>query len=67
MPDRLLDMRAASTVMQYQVVTRGRRLWQLDARAGVYEAFVLSEKTELDTARAALIADIERDGTIHGR
>ena len=63
----LVDLRTASTVMQHQIVVRGRRLWSLDARAGIYEAFILSEKLELDAARGALLADIAREGKVHGR
>ncbi|ABL00544.1 type VII toxin-antitoxin system MntA family adenylyltransferase antitoxin [Pelobacter propionicus] len=63
----LLDLRAASTVMQYQVITRGERWWGRDVRAGIYEAAILSEKTELDRSRAELLGDILREGTIHGR
>ncbi len=65
-PVDLLDLRAASTVMQYQVVHGGRRLWARDVGAGLYECFVLSEKTALDEARAGLLADIAATGTIHG-
>lgn len=61
----LLDMRSASTVMQYQIITTGVRWWAKDSQAGVYESFVLSEKTELDQARAGLMADIQRSGRIH--
>ncbi|MCZ7019308.1 type VII toxin-antitoxin system MntA family adenylyltransferase antitoxin, partial [Salmonella enterica] len=53
-PVDLLDLRAASTVMQYQVITTGRRLWNKDSQAGIFESYILSEKTELDTARAGL-------------
>ncbi len=63
----LLDFRAASTIMQYQIITTGTRLWAQDHRAGLYESFVLSEKTALDEARAPLLAVIQREGTIHGR
>lgn len=63
----LLDMRAASTVMQYQIVTTGQRWWARDAQAGVFEAAVLSDKTELDTARAGLLADIRERGSVYGR
>ncbi|MCD5995685.1 nucleotidyltransferase domain-containing protein [Pseudomonas sp. CDFA 602] len=63
----LVDLRAASTVMQYQIITRGRRLWTKNEVAGIFEAFVLSEKTSLDSARAGLIEDIQREGIIHGR
>lgn len=66
-PVDLVDLRAASTVFQYQIITTGECLWALDAQAAIYESFILSEKTALDAARAGLIADIERTGTIHGR
>ncbi|MEJ5280234.1 nucleotidyltransferase domain-containing protein [Pseudomonas sp. C 49-2] len=66
-PVDLLDLRAASTVMQYQVITIGRRLWNKDSQAGIFESYILSEKTALDTARAALLADIQQKGKVHGR
>ena len=63
----LVDLRAASTVMQYQVITAGRRLWQRDGRAALYESFILSDKTELDEARAGVLQDIQREGRVYGR
>ena len=66
-PVDLLDLRAASTVMQYQIITTGERWWARDAQAALFEAAVLSEKTALDTARAGLLADIQKEGTIYGR
>lgn len=63
----LLDLRAASTVMQYQIVTTGQRWWAKDAQSALYEAAILSEKTALDTARAGLLADIKEMGKIYGR
>jgi predicted nucleotidyltransferase len=66
-PVDLLDFRAASTVMQYQILTTGERWWAPDSRADIYEAAILSEKTELDTARAGLLADIQQRGSIYGR
>lgn len=66
-PVDLLDLRAASTVMQYQVIITGQRLWSVGLAAGLFETFVLSEKTSLDEARAPLMADIQRTGKIHGR
>lgn len=47
----LLDLRAVSTVMQYQVITTGRRLWAKDNQADCFDAFVLNEKLSLDEAR----------------
>lgn len=66
-PVDLLDLRAASTVMQYQVITTGERWWAKDVQAALFESAVLSDKTELDNARAGLLADIQATGVIHGR
>ncbi|MCU1737171.1 MULTISPECIES: nucleotidyltransferase domain-containing protein [unclassified Pseudomonas] len=66
-PVDLIDLRAATTVMQYQIVTRGRRLWAKDVQAGLFESFILSEKTALDTARAGLLKDIQEEGIVYGR
>lgn len=63
----LLDLRAATTVMQYQIITAGQRWWALDGQAPLFEAAILSEKTALDTARAGLLADIQQRGTVYGR
>ena len=65
-PVDLLDLRATSTVMQYQVITTGRQLWSAGLAAGLFECYVLSEKTELDTARAPLMVDILASGKVHG-
>ena len=54
--------------MQYQIITTGECWWQLDVQAGIYEAFILSEKTALDTARAELIiSGYSKNGSIYGR
>ncbi|MCA1939092.1 MAG: nucleotidyltransferase domain-containing protein [Dechloromonas sp.] len=66
-PVDLLDFRAASTVMQYRILTTGERWWVANTAVDGYEAGVLSDKTELDTARAPLLADIQREGRIHDR
>jgi len=63
----LLDLRAASTVMQYQIITTGERLWAKDSTAALFEAAILSDKTALDTARAGVLEDIQRRGTVYGR
>lgn len=63
----LLDLRAASTVLQYQVITTGQRWWALDGQAALYESAILSEKTTLDTARAGLLTDIGKRGSVYGR
>lgn len=64
-PVDLLDFRAASTVMQHQILTTGRRLWSKEPQASLYECFVMSEKTHLDEARAKLLADIAQRGSVY--
>jgi len=67
-PVDLLDLRAASTVMQYQVITLGQRWWAYDdLQASLYEIMILREKTELDEARSHILKDIEKRGTVYGR
>ncbi len=66
-PVDLLDLRAASTVLQHQILITGQRWWALDAQAALFEAAMLSEKTALDEARAGLLADIRQRGTVYAR
>lgn len=67
----LLDFRAASTVMQYQILVTGQRLFAVNSADGFcvggYEATLLSAMTALNEARAGLLADIQKDGTVYGR
>lgn len=39
----------------------------LDLQAGLFECYVLSEKTALDAARAGLLQDIAKSGTVYAR
>lgn len=51
-PVDLLDLRAASSVMQEQILMTGKRLWTNDPlQAGLVEAAMLSEKLHLDEKR----------------
>jgi predicted nucleotidyltransferase len=62
----LLDLRAASTVMQNQILTQGQRLWAKDVRAGLFEAAMLNEKIYLDQARQRLVHDVMERGSVYG-
>lgn len=64
-PVDLLDFRAATTVMQHRILTTGQRWWAREPQAGLFEAMVMTEKAWLDEARAGLMADIARRGTVH--
>lgn len=63
----LIDLRRASTILQQQVVTEGQRLWSRGLDTEEFELTVQSEYWDLAIQRQALIADIKRRGTIHGR
>lgn len=63
----LVDLRAASTVMQFQILTTGKRLWRCGPETDHFELFVLSEKFDMDIWRKPLIDQIQRQGHIHGR
>lgn len=62
----LLDFRAASTVMQAQILETGERWWAHDEQASIYEAAVLSEKLRLNDMRAGILKDIQERGRIYG-
>lgn len=62
----LVDLRTASTVMQFQIITTGRRLFADGAEADRYDAYIMSAMTSLNEARAPLLADIVRDGRVYG-
>ncbi len=63
----LLDLRAASTVMQHQVITTGRRLWAKDIQADLFDVFVLNEKMALDELRAEQLNEIRETGRVYGK
>jgi len=65
-PVDLLDLRAASTVMQHQIFTGGIRWWAKDIQAALFEAAMLSEMTALNTARTGVLGDIQKRGNIYG-
>ncbi|MBF0626853.1 MAG: nucleotidyltransferase domain-containing protein [Magnetococcales bacterium] len=50
----LLDLRVSSTLTQYQVITTAERWWVSNPQAGLFECFVLSEKTALEESRAGV-------------
>jgi hypothetical protein len=66
MPVDLLDLRSASTVMQHQILTTGIRLYAKDSFVYSFEAFVFSEKFDLDEKRIGLFNDIKKRGFVYG-
>jgi predicted nucleotidyltransferase len=63
----LVNLRTASTVLQYQIVTTGVLLWENNAAGRLYECFIYNEKLALDTRRAGILSDIKVRGSVYGR
>lgn len=61
----LLDLRAANTVMQHQIITTGKRLYGDSLDAQLYELFILKEKFYLEDLRAEQLKDIAKEGKIY--
>lgn len=62
----LLDMREASTVMQYQILTGGKRWWAEIFQADLFECTSLNEKIKLDELRAPILEAIQKTGRVYG-
>ena len=61
----LLDLRAANTVMQHQIIITGKKLYGDSLDAQLYELFILKEKFYLDDLRAEQLKDIAKEGKIY--
>ena len=61
----LVDLRAASTVMQHQIIQTGVRWWAKNHQADLFEIYVCKEKWDLDRYRAGLLQDIQQQGRIY--
>jgi len=63
----LLDLKSASTVMQMQVVTHGRRVFCADEWVSeTFEDFVFSSYVLLNEARQGILEDIKSRGSVYG-
>lgn len=64
----LLDLRAASTVMRMQVVSKGQLLDAADpAEKERFEDFVFSSYARLNEERKAILEQVLREQTVYGR
>jgi predicted nucleotidyltransferase len=62
----LVDLRAASTVMQHEIISKGQRLWSCGEQADLFEMSVFSQFWDLNITRHALIKDIQARGSVYG-
>jgi predicted nucleotidyltransferase len=62
----LVDLRAASTVMQMQVVSTGRLVLSMDSvQVDRFEMYVYADYCRLNEERRAILDDVKRRGRIH--
>lgn len=64
----LVDLCTASTVMRMQVIAHGRALAVFDTVAQTrFEDYTYSAYARLNEERRAILEQVRREGTIHGR
>lgn len=64
----LVDLRAASTVFRFQVVSTGRLLLCLDTQAVArFEMHALADYCRLNEERRAILDDVRRLGRVYAR
>ncbi|TXJ08068.1 MAG: nucleotidyltransferase domain-containing protein [Acinetobacter sp.] len=63
----LVDLHQASTVLQYQIIQYGQRLWAKNDYADEYELFILNEKLKFDELRQAQLQDIQQRGYVYAK
>jgi predicted nucleotidyltransferase len=63
----LIDLRQATTVMQKEVVTKGKRILCRDLIAvELFEAFVFSSYARLNEERGEILASVLENGSVYG-
>lgn len=62
----LVDLAAAPTTLQYEIVSKGRRLQATDDAVDDFELFVLTEGRDFDVRREPLIREIIARGSVYG-
>lgn len=63
----LVDLKRASTVLQYQIITTGTLIEvNNQLQTDLYEIFILRSYAELQRVRAPLLEDIKRRGSVYG-
>lgn len=62
----LVDLLAAPTTVQYEIVTKGRRLLATDEGVDRYEFFVMREGLDFRERTQPLVDDIMARGSVYG-
>lgn len=63
----LLDMQQVSTVMQWQIISTGKKIFCADMKKNAFfETYVLSDYIRLNEQRHHILEDIKKRGSIYG-
>ena len=63
----IVDLRQASTVMQWQIIRTGERIFCADEKQiSFFETYVFSDYVRLNELRLDLLQDIKQRGSIYG-
>lgn len=63
----LIDLLRTTTVLQYQIVTTGQRIWARNSFATEYELFIYRNYEDLQIDRREIIEDILNRRSVYGR
>ncbi|GAA5110826.1 type VII toxin-antitoxin system MntA family adenylyltransferase antitoxin [Alloalcanivorax gelatiniphagus] len=66
-PVDLVDLRQASTVMKYQVVSKGQVLWQADHAGDLFVSVAQREYWDWEITRRPIMERIRETGSVYGR
>lgn len=64
----LVDLSAASTIIIFQIITQGRRIYCKDSNAcEAFESLEFSKYVRLNEMRAGILNDIRKRGSVYGQ
>lgn len=63
----LVDLRSASTVMKFQIVNKGRLLWQNGHAGDLFTSVAQREYWDWEIIRRPIIKRIQETGSVYGR
>ncbi len=63
----LLDVSSASTVMKFQIATKGNILWQKNHAGDLFACTAMQEYWDWEITRRPIIERIQETGTVYGR
>lgn len=66
-PVDLVDFRAATTVLQAQILNEGRALWRSDTNVEAYERAIMRDKYDLDIRRKDQLLEVKERGFVYDK